>query len=166
MVGVIALARETVSSFSSEQIELVRTFADRPGSRRIENARLLDELRQRTNDLTKSLEQQTATSEVLQVISGSPGELEPVFAAMLASATRICEAKFGNLFLREAETFRAVAWHGQAHMSRAGGRSRYNQTRVPTFLSHASRQPSSAFISPTSGKTPPTSRFCASGHAR
>ena len=78
----------------------------------IENARLLNELRQRTTDLTEALEQQTATSEVLQVISSSPGELEPVFAAMF-SATRICEAKFGNLFLREAETFRAVAWHGE-----------------------------------------------------
>jgi GAF domain-containing protein len=113
VVGVIVLAREAVASFSSEQIELVRTFADQAVIA-IENARLLDELRQRTNDLTESLEQQTATSEVLQVISGSPGELEPVFAAMLASATRICEAKFGNLFLREAETFRAVAWHGEA----------------------------------------------------
>ena len=79
----------------------------------IENARLLNELRQRTTDLTEALEQQTATSEVLQVISGSPGDLEPVFAAMLASATRICEAKFGNLFLREGGMFGAVAWHGE-----------------------------------------------------
>ena len=64
------------------------------------------------NDLTEALEQQTATSEVLQINSSSPGELEPVFAEMLASATRICEAKFGNLFLREGEAFRSVAWHG------------------------------------------------------
>jgi GAF domain-containing protein len=112
VVGVIALARETVSSFSSEQIDLVRTFADQAVIA-IENARLLDELRQRTTDLTESLEQQTAASEVLQVISSSPGELEPVFAAILRSATRICEATFGNLFLREGETFRAVAWHGE-----------------------------------------------------
>src|SRR5262249_30581558 len=71
----------------------------------IENTRLLNELRE-------SLQQQTATSEVLQIISSSPGELEPVFQAMLANATRICEAKFGFLWLSEGDGFRAVAWHG------------------------------------------------------
>ena len=69
----------------------------------IENARLLNELRQRTDDLTESLEQQTATSEVLRVISSSPGELEPVFEAMLENATRICGAKFSILFLPEGD---------------------------------------------------------------
>ena len=72
----------------------------------IENARLLNELRQRTDDLTESLEQQTATSEVLKVISSSPGDLEPVFDAMLENAMRICEAKFGNLFRCEDGKFR------------------------------------------------------------
>ena len=71
------------------------------------NARLLRELHQRTSDLTESLAQQTATSEVLQVISRSPGELQPVFEAMLERATRICEAQFGNLFLRDGDEFRA-----------------------------------------------------------
>src|SRR5262249_8073755 len=77
----------------------------------IENARLLNELRQRTDDLSESLEQQTATSEVLQVISRSPGQLEPVFKAMLENAVRICEAKFGTMVLREGDAFRTVALH-------------------------------------------------------
>ena len=78
----------------------------------IENTRLLNELRQRTDDLSESLEQQTATSEVLQVISSSSGELEPVFAAMLQKAVRICGANFGNLMLREGDGFRVGATHG------------------------------------------------------
>jgi len=78
----------------------------------IENARLLNELRQRTDDLTESLEQQTATSEVLRVISSSPGELEPVFQAMLENARRICEAEFDILYRCEGEALRTVAMHG------------------------------------------------------
>jgi PAS domain S-box-containing protein len=73
--------------------------------------RLLSELRQRTEDLTESLEQQTATSEVLRVISSSPGDLEPVFQAILENATRICEAKFGVLQLYEDGAFRMGAMH-------------------------------------------------------
>ena len=78
----------------------------------IENTRLLNELRQRTADLSESLEQQTATSEVLGVISSSPGELEPVFQAMLENAVRICDAKFGILFRYENETYDPVALFG------------------------------------------------------
>jgi GAF domain-containing protein len=78
----------------------------------IENTRLLNELRQRTTDLTESLQQQTATADVLQVISGSPGELEPVFEAMLANATRLCEASYGALWLCEGDAFRSAAING------------------------------------------------------
>src|SRR5436309_8159592 len=97
VVGVMALARPSVQPFTVKQIELVTTFADQAVIA-IENVRLFDEVQERTRELTASLEQQTATSEVLGVISSSPGELEPVFDAMLANATRICEANYGILF--------------------------------------------------------------------
>ena len=96
--------------FTDKQIELVRTFADQAVIA-IENVRLFDEVQARTRDLSEALEQQMATSEVLKVISSSPGELEPVFEAMLANATRICAANFGNLLLYEDEVFRRVALH-------------------------------------------------------
>ena len=108
--GVIVLRRTKVELFSEKQIELVTTFADQAVIA-IENTRLLSELRERTDDLSESLEQQTATSDVLQIISSSPGELEPVFQAMLANATRICEAVFGNLYLCDGDAFRMVAAH-------------------------------------------------------
>ena len=111
LIGVISIYRQEVRSFSDRQIELVQYFAGQAVIA-IENTRLLNELRQRTEDLTEALDQQTATSDVLKVISSSPGELEPVFNAMLENATRICEAKFGHLFLSEAGDFRAVALQG------------------------------------------------------
>jgi two-component system, NtrC family, sensor kinase len=108
-VGVIVLARKTVRPFTDKQIELVQTFADQAVIA-IENVRLFDEVQARTRELSEALEQQTATSEVLQVISSSPGELEPVFQAMLANATRICEAKFGTLNLYDGSVFE-IATH-------------------------------------------------------
>jgi GAF domain-containing protein len=108
VIGVIFLSRTKPQPFTAKQIELVKNFAIQAVIA-IENARLLNELRQRTTDLSESLEQQTATSEVLKVISSSQGELQPVFDAILANATQICEAKFGNLTLYDGEMFRRVA---------------------------------------------------------
>ena len=108
LIGVIEIDRQEVRPFTDKQIELVKNFAAQAVIA-IENTRLLNELRQRTTDLTESLQQQTATSEVLKVISSSPGELKPVFQAMLGNALRICEAKFGTLYLCEGGALRPVA---------------------------------------------------------
>jgi hypothetical protein len=111
LIGAILLARGEVRPFSDKQIALVKNFGAQAVIA-IENARLFNELRQRTTDLTEALEQQTATSEVLQTISKSPGELQPVFHTMLANAVQICDANFGNLLLFEDGAFRTVALHG------------------------------------------------------
>src|SRR5262249_37186302 len=110
-IGVLALTRSQVQPFSDKEIELVTTFADQAVIA-IENVRLFDEVQARTHDLSEALEQQTATSEVLQVISSSPGELEPVFGAMLENATRICEANFGVLFRFNDDFVEAAAMRG------------------------------------------------------
>src|SRR4029079_11446168 len=104
-IGVIVLTRCTVQDFTDKQIELVTTFADQAVIA-IENVRLFDVVQARTNELAESLEQQTATSEVLSVISSSAGELEPVFQKMLENATRVCGARFGTMNLYDGERFK------------------------------------------------------------
>jgi signal transduction histidine kinase len=111
LVGQIGIYRQEVRPFTEKQIDLVTNFAAQAVIA-IENTRLLKELRRRTDDLSESLEQQTATSEVLQVISSSPGELKPVFEAMLANATKLCAASYGGMFLSEDDSFRTAALHG------------------------------------------------------
>jgi signal transduction histidine kinase/DNA-binding FrmR family transcriptional regulator len=110
LVGALGIFRQEVRPFSDKQVELVNNFA-RQAVIAIENWRLVNELQQRTADLSESLEQQTATSEVLQVISSSPGELDLVFRTILENATRICEANFGNLYLCDRDVFRLAAAH-------------------------------------------------------
>jgi signal transduction histidine kinase len=103
LLGVITILKTNVEPFTGKQIELVKNFAAQAVIA-IENTRLLGELRE-------SLQRQAATADVLKVISRSPGQLEPVFKAMLENAVRICEAKFGTMLLREGDAFRAVALH-------------------------------------------------------
>ena len=117
LVGAIVIYRKEVRRFDDREIALIKDFAAQAVIA-IENARLLNELRQRTTDLTartadltEALEQQTATSEVLQVISSSPGDLEPVFQAMLENAVRICDAKFGSIYRWDGKALHAVATH-------------------------------------------------------
>jgi GAF domain-containing protein len=120
-IGALAVRRAEVQPFTEKHIELAETFADQAVIA-IENVRLFDDVQARTRELSESLEQQTATSQVLQVISSSPGELEPVFQTILENATRICEAKFGKLLLYDADAFRVVAMHGAPPESAALGR--------------------------------------------
>ncbi len=110
-IGVIVLMRTEARPFTDKQIELVRTFADQAVIA-IENLRLFEAEQQRTRELSESLEQQTATSEILAIISRSPGELNAVFESMLQNAVRICGAKFGNLLLFDQDFFRIGATHG------------------------------------------------------
>ena len=107
-MALIVLRRTEVHPFSDKQIALLQTFADQAVIA-IGNVRLFEEVQARTRDLTESLEQQTATSEVLEVISASAGDLEPVFQKMLENATRVCGANFGTMNLCDGDSYQNVA---------------------------------------------------------
>jgi two-component system, NtrC family, sensor kinase len=110
VIGLLNARRTEVHPFTPVQIRLLETFADQAVIA-IENVRLFKELQERNRDLTEALEQQTATSAVLRVISSSPTDLQPVFETILANATRLCDAKLGALFLYDGEVLTAAAHH-------------------------------------------------------
>jgi hypothetical protein len=111
---------------------LLETFAHQVAIA-IENVRLFEAERQRTRELSESLEQQTATSEVLKVISSSPGELDQVFQAILQNAVRICKATFGNLYLREDDGFRAAAMYNAPRATPRSALASFIQARIQQF---------------------------------
>jgi GAF domain-containing protein/CheY-like chemotaxis protein/anti-sigma regulatory factor (Ser/Thr protein kinase) len=111
LVGVFFLWRTEVRAFNERETELVTTFADQAAIA-IENARLLGELQSRNADLTEALEQQTATSEILRVISRSPTDVQPVFDAMAESAARLCDSRDAHVYRRDGQVLRLVSHHG------------------------------------------------------
>jgi GAF domain-containing protein len=140
-IGNIQARRNEVRPFSDQQISLLKTFADQAVIA-IENTQLFEAEQTRTRELQVSLEEQTATSEVLSAISNSPGELEPVFQAMLSNAVRICEAKFGNLLLCEGDGFQFVAVHGApaAYRERFQGQTIRPSPKTPLARARQTKQ--------------------------
>ena len=151
LVGAISIYRQEVRPFTDKQIELVKNFAAQAVIA-IENTRLLNELRQRTDDLTESLEQQTATSEVLQVISSSPGELQPVFDAILDNAVRICESQNATLWLQEDGALRRRLHGTEKSLTRS-----CHPSLAPTQFSHVRFGLNRSSIFRTIGRTNPIS---------
>ena len=107
-IGAIAIGRAAAGEFSTEQVNLLRTFADQAVIA-IENVRLFKALEQKNQALTESLDQQTATSEILRVIASSPGDIQPVFDAIAANAARLCDAVNGLVIRFDGELLHLAA---------------------------------------------------------
>jgi signal transduction histidine kinase len=131
-IGALTLTRSSVRPFTDRQIELLNTFADQAVIA-MENVRLFDAEQQRTRELTEALEQQTATSEVLRIISSSPGDLAPVFNAMIENATRLCGAEVGTFALYDGGGFRGAAVYGHSERY-ADTVSRFSRAPAETGL--------------------------------
>jgi len=110
LIGNLTIYRQEVRPFTNKQIDLLTSFASQAVIA-IENARLLNELRQRTDDLSESLEQQTATSDILRVISGSPTDVQPIFDAIVRSASRLCGSEYAIVTRYDGELLHLAAQH-------------------------------------------------------
>ena len=126
LIGVMALLRNEVKPFTDKQIELVTTFADQAAIA-IENVRLFQELETRNKEITEALEQQTATSDVLQVISSSPTDVQPVFDMIASSARRLCEGEFSAVFRFDGELIHVASHDSLTPEAVAAFRQRYPQ---------------------------------------
>ena len=123
-IGVIVLSRAEVLPFTARQVELVETFADQAVIA-IENVRLFNEIQERNRELTEALEQQTATSEILRIISSSPTNLQPVLDAVAENAARLCDAEDAVLFRLDGEFLRQAAGKGPIPKFGVGNRRGY-----------------------------------------
>jgi GAF domain-containing protein len=119
-IGVIIVARAAAGPFSDNEIELLKTFADQAVIA-VENVRLFKELEARNAELTESLEQQTATAEILRVISSSPTDLQPVLEAVAENAARLCDAEDVSILEADGEVFRVAAFRGASRLRDFGG---------------------------------------------
>ena len=125
-IGVISVTRTEAGTFAPHHVQLLQTFADQAVIA-IGNVQLFDEVQAKTRDLQESLQQQTATSEVLQIISSSPGSLAPVFDKMLENATRVCGAEFGSMILiEEGELRQAALYNVPQPLARSKGQQAHS----------------------------------------